>query len=800
MKQFYFILLAVFALNFTQTNAQIVNIPDSEFKDALVYDNVAKLTMDGPYVDADTNNDGEIQVSEAEAIVVLQLYSKNINHLQGVEAFSNLVQLYCHINNLTDLDLTQNTSLTYLNCSQNDLTDLQLPSSLNSLHAGSNDLITLDVSQNATMTFLNCSNNQLTTLLNTSSTDLYEIRCQNNFLTSVDVSGNSGLRTFECYNNVITDILGLEDAVSLESLICTGNPLNGLNVDANINLIELQCINNGLTNLNLTNNVALESLYCYTNQLISLDLSQNVVLDYFNASGNQLINVFMKNDYRTTSGNFNLFGNPNLSYICADDSEISTMAIYVNSAGYNCAVDSDCTSGENGVFHLLEGTARVDTDLNDCSGSDPIYGGLQLQISDGSDESIYFTNSSGNYSISIQLQEYTITPVLENFDYFSATPSPIMVNFNSEAYPYNQDFCIVPAGDYDDLEVINVPFMNAVPGFDTDYEIVFYNKGTTSLSGDVILTFDDNVMDFDSAMPNESSINTGQITWNYMDLAPFESRSIRYTMTLNTPTDPNFPLSSDDVLDFNVIVNPSTTDETPDDNAFVLSQTVVNSYDPNDKRCLEGDVIALDEVGEYVHYVIRFENNGTANAQKVVITDEIDLAKFDISTLKPLSASHEFIARINETNKVDFIFDNIDLPFDDANNDGYVAFKIKTLPSLGLGDTFSNQADIFFDFNAPIATNIAETTVFNTLSTQDYVVDSNIEFYPNPVKDILNITSQNPIKSISIHDINGRALNDLKLLGNKTKTEINLNKLSKGIYFVKVTSELGYIVERVVKK
>ncbi len=55
------------------------------------------------------------------------------------------------------------------------------------------------------------------------------------------------------------------------------------------------------------------------------------------------------------------------------------------------------------------------------------------------------------------------------------------------------------------------------------------------------------------------------------------------------------------------------------------------------------------------------------------------------------------MTKISETNKVEFIFENINLPFDDATNDGYVAFKIQTNPSLVVGDSFSNTASIYFD-------------------------------------------------------------------------------------------------------
>ena len=109
----------------------------------------------------------------------------------------------------------------------------------------------------------------------------------------------------------------------------------------------------------------------------------------------------------------------------------------------------------------------------------------------------------------------------------------------------------------------------------------------------------------------------------YTNLQPFESRSISVTLNLNSPTETP-PLNSDDLLNFTANITPVAQDETPNDNTFTLNQTVVNSYDPNDKMCLEGNWLDPVKVGDYVHYCIRFENKGTASAVNVVVKDVID--------------------------------------------------------------------------------------------------------------------------------------------------------------------------------
>lgn len=97
--------------------AQIVNIPDANFKNALVNEIVADTdgdgAIDGP---VDTNGDGEIQVTEAEAVFRLKVDDFNIASLQGIQSFTNLLELECSNNNISSLDLSQSPNLKILSC------------------------------------------------------------------------------------------------------------------------------------------------------------------------------------------------------------------------------------------------------------------------------------------------------------------------------------------------------------------------------------------------------------------------------------------------------------------------------------------------------------------------------------------------------------------------------------------------------------------------------------------------------------------------------------------------------------
>lgn len=109
MKKHYLILatLILAQLSF----GQIVNIPDANFKNALL--------THSPTID--TNSDGDIQVSEAEAAFSLTVSSKSIASLEGIQSFVNLETLYCTNNQLTDLDVSNLVNLKYFYCGNNKL-------------------------------------------------------------------------------------------------------------------------------------------------------------------------------------------------------------------------------------------------------------------------------------------------------------------------------------------------------------------------------------------------------------------------------------------------------------------------------------------------------------------------------------------------------------------------------------------------------------------------------------------------------------------------------------------------------
>jgi len=238
MKKLLLILLCLPMIGFGQN----INIPDANFKAYLVGNS-----------SINTNGDTEIQVSEAVN------YNGSIDcdylgifDLTGIEFFNNITSLNCSWNQLTNINLSNNTSLVILKCQQNQLTSL-------------------DVSNNNVLVQLWCSNNQLTSLDVSNNIGLAYLSCGFNYLTSINVNNLNSLGSFYIEFNQISSI-DLSNNTNLTYFFIHKNQLTSLDLSQNTSLISLDCSMNQINSLDLSNHTALMYLSCYNNHLTSLDL------------------------------------------------------------------------------------------------------------------------------------------------------------------------------------------------------------------------------------------------------------------------------------------------------------------------------------------------------------------------------------------------------------------------------------------------------------------------------------------------------------------------------------------------
>ena len=754
------ILLLLFVTTIAQS--QIVNIPDANFKARLLSatsDNQIAKDLNGNYFKIDSNSDNEIQESEALEVSYLDVSSSSILDLTGIASFFNLEYLDCFNNELISLDLTTNTNLTYLQCAYNSLTVLNVNvlSELRYLYCYHNNITSFDIINLPNLELINFDDNLLTSLNLLNLPNLINLNSNNNQITTLNLNGLNSIESMSFSNNLITNI-DLSNLISLTFLSCSSNPITTLDCSNNINLEFLTLIDCNL----------LESLYV-----------KNGSIDELNEDS--------------------LIGCVNLEFICADDSELVAITQnLINNGLSGVNVNSYCSFTPGGDYNTIEGIVQYDFNEDGCNvlDSPASYTRIDVNLDGITTNSSVFSNEAGVYNLYTSTTGvFNLVPNIENPSFFNINPIavdvPVMTIDNAVA---TQNFCITANGVHPDLEIVIAPIIPARPGFTAEYKIVYRNKGNQMMSQlyGINFFYNQHLMTFVSATQTPSSIVSGGLSWDYANLMPFESRSINVVMQINAPTDTD-PVNIGDVLQFTSSIMPMTGDESTVDNLFQFNQTVVGSFDPNDITCIEGEVVDPSYIGEYLHYVINFENTGTAPAENVVVKLEINPSDFDINSLRILESS--YISSIKITNNIlEIIFQTIML---ETGGHGNVLLKVRSKDNLTINDMVTNNAKIYFDYNFPILTNDANT-VFQTLSNAIPIKDVLVKIYPNPTTNVLNIETVSNLKSIDLYDVNGRILEINKL--NHNRAVFDFSKYKVGLYFVKITTEDGSKIEKIIKE
>ena len=315
--------------------------------------------------------DGVLTEEEIAKTTTVDVHGKNISNLSGIEYFTALTDLKCWNNQLTSLNVSNNTILTNLSCMANQLTSLDVSgcTALTVLWCANNQLTSLDVSSNTALTDLSCSINQLTSLDVSNNTALTILRCDENQLTFLDVSNNIALTDLVCSDNQLT-FLDVSKNTALEFLNCSGCQLTSLDVSKNTALTDLYCEENQVTSLIVKGCTALTLLHCYgnlltelymsscsalteldcydnlltvlevsdctalsgfscsNNQLTSLDVSKNVALTGFNCSANQLTSLNVSNNTALTE--FYCYDNQLSGLNVSNNTALTRLACYSN--------------------------------------------------------------------------------------------------------------------------------------------------------------------------------------------------------------------------------------------------------------------------------------------------------------------------------------------------------------------------------------------------------------------------------------------------------------------------------------
>jgi len=385
-----FLLSILFLFLFSTSKGQVVNIPDANFKTALL-NHVPVIN---------TNADGEIQVSEAAAFTgTINIGFKNITDLTGINAFINIHELNCNYNRLTALNISGLNSLSSLYCAENLLSSLTINNlpSLKILYCGGNlltslqlsnlpqlqqlmcgdnkftslslsglpamrsintqdcdSMTTLNLSNMPSLGFLNCGYGNLSTLSMIGLTGLDTLYCMSNQLTSLTLSDPAVLKSLSANNNRLTalptglsairdldvannkiSVFALDNLNSLRSIRMFDNLCTSLTLSNKPQLISIYCQNNLISNLQLSNLFSLRELSCQQNQITSLTLNGFPSLESVRCFNNQLTSLTLTNapkmkDFMCHNNRLttlSLSNMPLLQWIQCQDNQLASLSL-----------------------------------------------------------------------------------------------------------------------------------------------------------------------------------------------------------------------------------------------------------------------------------------------------------------------------------------------------------------------------------------------------------------------------------------------------------------------------------------
>lgn len=232
---------------------------------------------------------------------------------------------------------------------------------------------------------------------------------------------------------------------------------------------------------------------------------------------------------------------------------------------------------------------------------------------------------------------------------------------------------------------------------------------------------------------------------------------------------------------------------------------VVRSCDPNRKTVSPtgwGSSHFIEAVDQ-LEYTLDFQNIGTDTAFRVVLRDTLS-PHLDPGSIVPGASSHPYSWQITGSGILEFTFDPIILP-DSLTNEpasrGYVNFRIDQDPNNQIGDVIENYVDIYFDYNAPVATN----EVFNTIGS-DFLGFVSIDpgfgpadalsVYPNPFKDKVNFNlgrMSDGVIQFELVDLAGQKLRNFHF-PRGDRFQVNGTGLASGMYLFRITESNGKIL------
>lgn len=164
-----------------------------------------------------------------------------------------------------------------------------------------------------------------------------------------------------------------------------------------------------------------------------------------------------------------------------------------------------------------------------------------------------------------------------------------------------------------------------------------------------------------------------------------------------------------------------------------------------------------------------------------------------------LTAGTEYFISYRYGNEYPFSSESLRVLYGTSPNADSMTEELADHPTINTGQAQENSVTFtpettgiyYFGFNAYSAANQAnlmvDDIVIDSVLGTDNFNNTVIKFYPNPVKNVLNLSHSENITNVEVYNLLGQKVFENKL--NTNTTQIDMSNLSSGSYLVKVTSD-----------
>lgn len=435
------------------------------------------------------------------------------------------------------------------------------------------------------------------------------------------------------------------------------------------------------------------------------------------------------------------------------------------------------------------------------SGPNTFYGGIQLQF----DSILQIDSASVNYTTPAHNNIWVVEGnglalgECRSFEVYFSVPCDPDLNLATvcvNAHAYNDSVVnLSTQWDMSDLQV------NVEHNTQTDsVEFIIENTG----SGDMVLpqpliVIEDNVI----MMSRPLQLNAGEI---HVETLPANGSTWRARID-QTPFNPRSAFSTAAIE--RAGLNQVNTYSRGFVNQFPINgfygfdhstcEVIRNSYDPNQKTVYPQGVAPNNIIDSttQLEYLIDFQNTGNDTAYIVRIVDTL-APYLNPATIKLGVSSHAYTFKFLSSRVIEFTFEAIYLPdstTDEAGSHGFVKFKIDQVANNTDGVVIDNDVAIYFDFNAPIITNIARVMIgsfkLTDIETVGNLPELEIKAWPNPFTDhaVVKVSGANFDQlELVVYDLSGQVV-QRKLAIHTDQVRIDGAGLGGGTYVFQVVAD-----------